>query len=98
MDLIRLYTWALGMLAAERGLSIILALATVAIGVVQLAEPISLRPGRQHPIARRGSISVYRAVGPAWPVRASSPELPWLSSPTGSPIAVTSPQPGRLHF
>jgi ATP-binding cassette subfamily B protein len=39
MDLIRLYTMALGMLAAERGLAIVLALASVAIGV-QLAEPV----------------------------------------------------------
>ncbi|HYD15608.1 MAG TPA: glucan ABC transporter ATP-binding protein/ permease [Hyphomicrobium sp.] len=40
MDLISLYRRALGMLAAERGLAILLAVASVAIGLVQLAEPI----------------------------------------------------------
>jgi glucan exporter ATP-binding protein len=40
MDLIRLYARALGMLAAERGLALVLAAASVAIGVVQFAEPI----------------------------------------------------------
>ncbi len=40
MSLLRLYKRALGMLAAERGLAIILAIASVAIGLVQLAEPI----------------------------------------------------------
>src|SRR5689334_15538944 len=40
MSLLRLYKRALGMLAAERGLAIILAVASVAIGLVQLAEPI----------------------------------------------------------
>jgi ATP-binding cassette subfamily B protein len=40
MALIRLYTRALGMLRAERGLSIVIALASVAIGIVQLAEPV----------------------------------------------------------
>ncbi len=40
MSLLRLYTRALGMLAAERGLAIALAAASVAIGLVQLAEPI----------------------------------------------------------
>jgi ATP-binding cassette, subfamily B, beta-glucan exporter len=40
MALIRLYTRALGMLRAERGLAIALAAASVAIGIVQLAEPI----------------------------------------------------------
>jgi len=40
MSLLRLYTRALGMLAAERGLAIVLAAASVAIGLVQLAEPI----------------------------------------------------------
>lgn len=40
MSLFRLYTRALGMLAAERGLALVLAAASVAIGLVQLAEPI----------------------------------------------------------
>jgi ATP-binding cassette subfamily B protein len=40
MEIIRLYIRALGMLAAERGLAAILAMASVAIGIVQLAEPI----------------------------------------------------------
>ena len=40
MTLIRLYTRALGMLAAERGLAVALAAASVAIGIVQLAEPV----------------------------------------------------------
>jgi ATP-binding cassette subfamily B protein len=40
MDLLRIYRRALGMLGAERGLAIVLALASVAIGLVQLAEPI----------------------------------------------------------
>ena len=40
MDLIRLYRRALGMLAAERGLATLLAITSVAIGLVQLAEPI----------------------------------------------------------
>lgn len=40
MPLISLYTRAIGMLAEERGLAIALAAASVAIGIVQLAEPI----------------------------------------------------------
>jgi len=40
MALLRLYTRALGMLGAERGLALVLAIASVAIGLVQLAEPI----------------------------------------------------------
>ena len=40
MDLFRIYRRALGMLGAERGLAIVLALTSVAIGLVQLAEPI----------------------------------------------------------
>jgi ATP-binding cassette, subfamily B, beta-glucan exporter len=40
MDLFRIYKRALGMLAAERGLAIILALTSVTIGIIQLAEPI----------------------------------------------------------
>ena len=40
MDLFRIYRRALGMLGAERGLAILLALTSVAIGLVQLAEPI----------------------------------------------------------
>uniref|UniRef100_UPI00260053BD glucan ABC transporter ATP-binding protein/ permease n=1 Tax=uncultured Hyphomicrobium sp. TaxID=194373 RepID=UPI00260053BD len=40
MGLVSLYTRALGMLSAERGLAALLAVASVAIGVVQLAEPI----------------------------------------------------------
>ncbi len=40
VDLIRLYRRALGMLAAERGLATLLAITSVAIGLVQLAEPI----------------------------------------------------------
>lgn len=42
MDLVRLYTRALGMLGAEKGLAVLLAAASVAIGIVQLAEPILL--------------------------------------------------------
>jgi glucan exporter ATP-binding protein len=42
MSLFRLYTRALAMLAAERWLPWLLALASVAIGLVQLAEPILL--------------------------------------------------------
>jgi len=40
MTLLRLYVRALGMLTAERSLAIALAAASVAIGLVQLAEPI----------------------------------------------------------
>ncbi len=40
MDLVRLYKRALGMLGAEKALAILLAAASVAIGLVQLAEPI----------------------------------------------------------
>jgi glucan exporter ATP-binding protein len=40
MSLLRLYTRALRMLAAERSLAILLAVASVAVGIVQLAEPI----------------------------------------------------------
>ena len=40
MDLVRLYKRALGMLAAEKWPATALALASVAIGLVQLAEPI----------------------------------------------------------
>jgi ATP-binding cassette, subfamily B, beta-glucan exporter len=42
MDLVRLYRRALGMLGAERRLAAALALASVSIGIVQLAEPILL--------------------------------------------------------
>lgn len=40
MNLYQIYRRALGMLGAERGLAILLALTSVAIGLVQLAEPI----------------------------------------------------------
>ena len=40
MQLYRLYTRALGMLSAEWHLAVVLALASVAIGIVQLAEPV----------------------------------------------------------
>ena len=40
MSLLGLYTRALGMLGAERGLALALAAASVAIGLVQLAEPV----------------------------------------------------------
>src|SRR5262245_551033 len=40
MDLARLYKRALGMLATEKWLAVVLALASVAIGLVQLVEPI----------------------------------------------------------
>ena len=40
MNLIRLYARAIGMLAAERWTAIVLAVASVSIGLVQLAEPI----------------------------------------------------------
>ena len=40
MNLIRLYARAIGMLAAERWTVIVLAVASVSIGLVQLAEPI----------------------------------------------------------
>ena len=48
MDLFRLYRRALGMLAAERGLASVLAIASVAIGLVQLRRAYPLWPGRRY--------------------------------------------------
>jgi ATP-binding cassette subfamily B protein len=66
MDLVRLYTRALGMLRAERGLAILLAGASVAVGLVQLAEPILL--GRVVDSLSRGEgafpiIALWAALG-----------------------------------
>jgi len=66
MTLTRLYTRALAMLAAERRLAILLAVASVAIGLVQLAEPILL--GRVVDALSRGegafpTIALWAALG-----------------------------------
>src|SRR5262245_26221577 len=66
MDLVRLYRRALGMLGAERGLAVALALASVAIGLVQLAEPILF--GRVVDALSRGdgvffTIALWAALG-----------------------------------
>ena len=66
MDLVRLYGRALGMLAAEKSLAVALALASVAIGVVQLAEPILF--GRVVDALSRGegafpTIALWAALG-----------------------------------
>jgi ATP-binding cassette subfamily B protein len=66
MDLIHLYKRALGMLAAEKALAIILAAASVAIGLVQLAEPILF--GRVVDTLSRGdaafpTIALWAALG-----------------------------------
>ncbi len=55
MDLCRLYRRALGMLAAERA-SHLLAIASVAIGLVQLAQPILF--GRVVDTLSRGEVSL----------------------------------------
>ena len=66
MDLFRLYTRALSQLSSEKGLAILLALASVAIGFVQLAEPILL--GRVVDSLSRGeaafpTIALWAALG-----------------------------------
>jgi len=66
MELVRLYRRALGMLAAERTLAIVLAAASVAIGIVQLAEPILF--GRVVDALSRGegafaTIALWAALG-----------------------------------
>jgi len=66
MSLVRLYARALGMLAEERALAIGLAAASVAIGLVQLAEPILL--GRVVDALSRGgeafpTIALWAALG-----------------------------------
>ncbi|WP_072391325.1 glucan ABC transporter ATP-binding protein/ permease [Hyphomicrobium sp. CS1GBMeth3] len=66
MSLTRLYTRALGMLAAERALAILLAVASVAISLVQLAEPILF--GRVVDALSRGeeafpTIALWAAIG-----------------------------------
>ena len=66
MDLLRLYQRALGMLAAERTLAIVLAAASVAIGLVQLLEPILF--GRVVDALSRGeaafpTIALWAALG-----------------------------------
>lgn len=66
MDLIRLYQRALGMLAAEKTLAVVLAVASVAIGLVQLAEPILF--GRVVDTLSRGdaafpTIALWAALG-----------------------------------
>ena len=66
MSLFGLYTRALGMLKAERGLAVLLAIASVAIGLVQLAEPILF--GRVVDALSRGegafpTIALWAALG-----------------------------------
>jgi glucan exporter ATP-binding protein len=66
MKLIGLYKRALGMLGAEKGLALVLAAASVAIGLVQLAEPILL--GRVVDSLSRGegafpTIALWAALG-----------------------------------
>ncbi|MCC7252399.1 glucan ABC transporter ATP-binding protein/ permease, partial [Hyphomicrobium sp.] len=66
MSLTRLYTRALNMLAAERSLALLLAVASVAIGLVQLAEPILF--GRVVDALSRGeaafpTIALWAALG-----------------------------------
>ncbi len=66
MDLFRLYTRALSQLSAEKGLAVVLALASVAVGFVQLAEPILL--GRVVDSLSRGeaafpTIALWAALG-----------------------------------
>ena len=66
MSLTRLYTRALGMLAAERWLAIALGVSSVAIGLVQLAEPILF--GRVVDALSRGeaafsTIALWAALG-----------------------------------
>ncbi len=66
MSLFGLYTRALGMLKAERSLAILLAVASVAIGLVQLAEPILF--GRVVDALSRGegafpTIALWAALG-----------------------------------
>jgi ATP-binding cassette subfamily B protein len=66
MKLIGLYRRALGMLGAEKGLALVLAAASVVIGVVQLAEPILL--GRVVDALARGNeafptIALWAALG-----------------------------------
>ncbi|HEX2843094.1 glucan ABC transporter ATP-binding protein/ permease [Hyphomicrobium sp.] len=66
MDLIRLYKRALGMLGAEKALAILLAAASVVIGLVQLAEPILF--GRVVDALARGegasqTIALWAALG-----------------------------------
>jgi ATP-binding cassette subfamily B protein len=66
MKLIALYTRALGMLGAEKGLALVLAAASVVIGIVQLAEPILL--GRVVDALARGNeafptIALWAALG-----------------------------------
>lgn len=66
MSLTRLYTRALGMLAAERSLAIVLAIASVAVSLVQLAEPILF--GRVVDALSRGeaafpTIALWAAIG-----------------------------------
>lgn len=66
MTLFQLYTRALGMLATERTLAIVLAVASVAIGLVQLLEPVLL--GRVVDTLSRGeaafpTIGLWAALG-----------------------------------
>jgi ABC-type multidrug transport system fused ATPase/permease subunit len=66
MGLVQLYRRALGMLGAERRLAVLLATASVAIGVIQLAEPILL--GRVVDSLSRGEaafpiIALWAALG-----------------------------------
>ena len=66
MSLLRLYRRALGMLAAERSLAVLLAVASVAISLVQLAEPILF--GRVVDTLSRGdaafpTIALWAALG-----------------------------------
>jgi glucan exporter ATP-binding protein len=66
MTLFQLYTRALGMLAAERMLAVVLAVASVAVGLVQLLEPILL--GRVVDTLSRGeaafpTIGLWAALG-----------------------------------
>ena len=83
------------MLAAERGLAVILAVASVAIGVVQLAEPILF--GRVvDTLSGGGAAFPYIALWALLGCSALSPELPSPCSPTGLPIGATSP-PWQRH-
>ena len=66
LTLVQLYTRALGLLGSERALAIALAMASVAIGLVQLAEPILF--GRVVDALSRGSgafpiIGLWAALG-----------------------------------
>jgi ATP-binding cassette subfamily B protein len=60
VNLARLYKRALGMLATEKWLAVVLALASVAIGIVQLAEPILF--GRVVDALSHGGGNVYATI------------------------------------